>query len=350
MLRPATGLLALILLVAGPAAPAAAAPLEGPRLAISTFSDGPGGEDESQEVITTGPLGEDPQRLLGGRGALIGDDLSWSAAGDKLAFPVSGVKSAASGPYGEGWPVVAVADLGARTARSYSQAFLNAGDPVMAPDGASVVFQRLKLVKELAGGEDVLLKSAIWSLDLEHGSVRRLSRWRLGSFLEPTSFSPDGSTLAAGLIDRRGQRAVAVDLRTYRLTPLVRDAEEPIYSPDGSSLAFLRLEDKTPNELPSHPVSELWVARADGSGAIRLLRRKGYISFPSWDPSSSRLSFTVDPPAEATGDLEPEFGNKVMAINADGTCLTKVFSRPETTLYGSSWQPGPGRGAGPIAC
>jgi WD40-like Beta Propeller Repeat len=322
----------------------------GPRLTISAFSDGPGGEDESQEVITTGPLGEDPQRLLGGRGALIGEDLSWSAAGDLLGFSVSGVKSTASGAYGDGWPVVAVANLDTGRVRAYPRAFLDAGDPVTAPDGASVVFQRLKVVKTSPDGEDPLFKSAIWSLDVKHGSVRRLTKWRLGSFLEPSSYSTDGSTLVAELRDRKGLRAVAIDLRSRRLTPLVREASEPTFSADGSRLAFVRLKDRTPNSLPSHPVSELWVARADGSEAKRLLRRKAYISFPSWDPSDSRLSFTVNPPAEATGDLEPEFGNEVMAINTDGTCLTKVFSEPKTTVYGSAWQPGTGREAGPISC
>jgi len=295
-------------------------------------------------------MGEDPQRLLGGRDALIGGGVSWAAAGDILAFSVSGVESTASGPYGEGWAVVAVANLGTGRGRAYPRAFLNAGDPVMAPDGTSVVFQRFKLVKELPGRENFLLKSAIWSLDVRSGSVRRLTKWRLGSFLEPSSFSADGSILAAELRDRRGLRAVAIDLRSRRLTPLAREASQPIFSADGSSLAFVRLHDKTPNSLPSHPVSELWVARADGSGAERLLRRKGYITSPSWDPSGSRLSFTVDPPAEATGDLEPEYGNKVMAINADGTCLTKVFSEPRTTVYVSAWQPGLGREAGPISC
>jgi Tol biopolymer transport system component len=348
VLRPALVLLLLAALVAALAAPAGAALPEGPRLAISTSSNG--GEEGRQEVITTGSSGEDPQRLLGGPGAWIGDSLSWSAAGDKLAFPAFGVDSTAAGPYGEGWPVVAVTRLDTGRVKIYPRAFLNAGDPVFAPDGHLIVFQRLKLVKELPGRENLLLKSAIWSLDVETGSVRRLTKWRLGSFLEPSSYSPDGSTLAAELRDRRGLRAVALDLGTRRLTPLVPEASEPTYSADGSRLAYVRLTDKTPNALPAHPVSELWVASADGSGAKRLLRRKGYISFPSWDPSGSRLSFTSNPPAEATGDLEPEFGNKVMAINADGTCLTKVFSKPSTTVYGSAWVPGAGREAGPIVC
>ncbi len=329
---------------------AAAATPEGPRLAISIFESGPGEEGGSDEVITTGPSGDDPQRLLGGTGALIGDALSWSADGSRVAFTAPGVESTASGPYGTGWPVVGVVRADGSGARVFRRAFLNGGEPVMAPDGGSVVFQRLKLVKELPGSENLLLKSAIWSLDVKHGTVRRLTRWRLAVFLNPVSFSPDGSTLAAEFIGRGKHDAMAIDLHGHVRSPLARKAQEPTYSPDGTRLAFVRERNTSGNKLPERPISELWVARADGSAAKRLQRVKGYISFPSWDPSGSRLSFTRNPPAEGTGGLEPEFGNKVMEINADGTCLTKVFSDPEVTVYGSAWQPGVGREAGPISC
>ncbi|HET7589332.1 MAG TPA: hypothetical protein VFK14_03975 [Solirubrobacterales bacterium] len=43
-------------------------------------------------------------------------------------------------------------------------------------------------------------------------------------------------------------------------------------------------------------------------------------------------------------------GDALMAINADGTCLKRVYADRETTLYGAVWQPGAGREAGPIAC
>jgi Tol biopolymer transport system component len=334
------------------AALAGAAEPEGPRLAISVSTDGPGAEDEGSEVITISPSGEDPRRLIGGPGALIGDALSWSADGALLAFSSSGVDSTASGPFGTGWSVVGVVKADGSAPRVFPRAFLNAGEPVLAPDGSTVAFQRLKLVKVLAR-ESYLFKSSIWMLDVENGSVRRLTRWRLASFLEPISYSPDGSTLVAVRSDRRGSRIVAVDLRSIRsrrLARLARDASEPTYSSDGTKLAFVR--SKTRHfELPKRdrPVSELWVARADGGGAKRILRRKGFISFPSWDPSGSRLAFTRNPPG-FTGSLEPEPGNRVMAINADGTCLTRVFTDPDLTVYGTAWQPGIGRGAGPIAC
>jgi len=346
--------LVLVAVLLGLAIPAGAATSEGPRLAISVSTDGPGAEGEGSEVIATGPSGEDPQRLAGGPGASIGDALSWSADGNRLSFGVSGVKSTASGPFGTGWQVVGVTEVDGGPVRVFPRAFLNAGEQVIAPDGRSVAFQRIKVVKTPPGSDSPLFKSSIWLLDVGAGSVRRLTRWRFAGFLEPISYSPDGSALVAVLFDSPGPRLVAIDLGSLRSRPLAslgRDDYEPIYSPDGSRLAFVRL--KYPHNsklLPARPVSELLVARADGSGARPVLRRKGYISFPNWDPSGSRLAFTRNPPAEGTDLLEPEPGNEVMAINADGTCLTRVFTDPDLTLYDSAWQPGPGREAGRIAC
>jgi hypothetical protein len=339
--------LVLVALLLGLTAQAGAAPPDGPRLAIIA-SNG-----EVSGVITVGPSGEERQVLLEDRDYWsIGDRLSWAAEGGVFAFAASGdFPDPSSKAFGTGWPVVAMARADGGS-RAFPRVFLNAGDPVMAPDGASIVFQRIKLVKELPGRESYLFKSSIWSLDVKDGSVRRLTRWRLADFLEPSSYSPDGSTLLVESFGYRLEEGVmALDLRSRRLSLLARKASEATYSSDGTRLAFVR-EKVRRFQLPKpdRPTSELWVARADGGGAKRLLRKKGYISTPSWDPSGSRLTFTSNPPAEATGGLESEPGNEVMAINADGTCLSRLYTDPELTLYGSAWQPGIGREAGPILC
>jgi Tol biopolymer transport system component len=337
------GVALTLLALSGLVAQTDAATPAGPRLAV--LVDGvEGPSTKTQEgytsvLSTIGPGGEEPSILIT---QPLGNQPSWSADGSLLALSATGDR----------WPVVAVDDQGRGRLKFYPRAFLNAGgDPVISPDGRTVVFERVNLVKVLPGRESYLFKSSIWSLSVRDGSVKRLTPWRLAASLDPSSYSPDGSTLAVESFgDRVVDGVVAINLRSLHVSRLARNASEPTYSSDGTRLAFVRLKIRR-FELPKpdRPVSELWVARADGSGAKRLLRRKGFISFPSWDPSSSRLTFTRNPPNFASS-LEPEPGNKVMAINADGTCLTKVFSDPELTLYGTAWQPGIGREAGPISC
>jgi Tol biopolymer transport system component len=303
----------------GTALPVQAASPEGPRITVLATGFG---ADGGQDIVAIGPNGESPQSMITEAG---GRRPSWSADGSLLTFGAYGMGS------GE---VVGVVEADEPGIRFFRRAALE-GDPVMAPDGRTVAYPH---------------KDAIWLLNLMSGSVRRAPSFRLQEAFEPSSFSPDGLKLA-GTVGWGESNAVAVDLRTGRTSLLAREASEPVYSPDGSEVAFIRWKNwRLIDDDGSPPIEELRVTRVGTFPRSRLLLRSHkLLAWPSWDPSGRRLAFTRTRVIE-NGYESPMKGDALMAINADGTCLKKVYSDPETTLYGSAWQPGPGREAGPISC
>ena len=136
-------------------------------------------------------------------------------------------------------------------------------------------------------------------------------------------------------------------------TVLAQNAEEPTYSPDGTRLALTvtskRITIRRKGVSLTFTPTELAVAAADGSGLTKLTQTRNLEVAPSWDPSGQRIAYTLLSPTLK----EESFlgaGDSIMEINADGSCRTKVLSVPKVTLFGATWQPGPGREAGPISC
>jgi Tol biopolymer transport system component len=309
--------------LAGVASPVRAAIADGPQITVlAHVSDDPG-----LDIITMGPNGESAQAVIREAGW---SRPSWSADGNLLAF---------GGYGGLHREVVAVAAVNGPGLRFYGRASLEeGGNPVMAPDGHTAAY---------------LHKGSIWLLNVISGSVRRATPWRLQAPFEPSSFSPDGSKLAGTIFAGAGiSSAVAVDLRTGRTSLLANEASEPVYSPDGSEVAFIRWKNWRRSWVDdgSPPIDELRVTRVGTFPRSRLLRRSHkLVAWPSWDPSGQRLLFTRTRVVE-NGYDDPEKGDALMSINADGTCLKRVYTDRETTLYGAAWQPGLGREAGSISC
>jgi Tol biopolymer transport system component len=226
VIRRALGLVGVVTLLLAVAPVGVAQAPEGPRLAIVVG-------DHAKEVVTTGPLGEDLRQLVDPDYVGPGYRPSWSADGSRLAFTAN--------VYPDDDPVLGVVDADGGNLRMFPRARLEFGEQVIAPDGRSIAFARLEFVK-MRPGKNYLAKSSIWSFDLGNRSVRRLTRWRLADLLIPSSYSPDGSTLAATSLSSKGLRAVSVDLASGHTSLLAREALEPVYSPDGFQLRLRALE------------------------------------------------------------------------------------------------------------
>lgn len=319
------------------ALPVRAAAPEGARLAVLVDDLR---DERGADIVTMDPAGGSRQALI--RGASWSRP-SWAADGSLLALSSTGRWKGT---------VVAVAEADGSGLRFYPRASLEGSDAVMAPDGRTVAYARAVLVKVLPGRENYLYKSSIWILDVKTGGVRRETPWRLQTAFEPSSFSPDGSKLAVTMYDRRGLRAVAVDLGSGRTSLLGDDGLAPSYSPDGSEVAFIRWKNWRASGVDDQapPIDELRIAPVGSPSSSRLLlRRHGLLAEPSWDPSGSRLAF-ISSRVYENGETNPQEGDKLMSVNADGSCLTTVFSRPEIVVSSPAWQPGLGREAGPISC
>jgi TolB protein len=340
---------ALTLAVTGAAS--AAAP-DGPRLALTVWRAKPA----RLALLTVEPSGAGRQKVVeGGLGGRVGPSPfggpSWSPDGSLMAFSGQSRKVKTR--------IFLIAADGSNLREvPGTRGALN---PVFSADGRMLAFARSRLYEPPFDPKhplesilrDGFFGTTTWLLDLATGQQRRLFRWRDGLHVEPSSFSPDGSVLALSRSSRRGSEAIALRLADGKVTVLARNAEEPVYSPDGSRIAFVSYRDRNVTEGFGEPVlaSELYVRSAAGGRPQRLTRTHDWQeASPSWDPSGERLAYTqsTSPEPIALG-----FTNVIRQINADGTCRRIVFGKRRSNgagLYGPAWQPGPGREAGRIPC
>jgi Tol biopolymer transport system component len=356
MVRRALGLgVVAAVLIALPISTGRSAP-EGASLAMVGWSRRP----VSFDLISTDQSGTLRHTLLS-RGLLglpapyPGDAPSWSPDGSLLAFTalVGTVhKRYYTGPRTKIF-VVSAEGTGLRPVPGTA----NGASPVFAPDGRTIAFavQRHRPRPHRRGGGNATSESeAVWITDLEGTTKRQVTPWRNGLKMVPSSFSPDGTRLAATRVARAGiGEAVTIRLKGGKMVVLARNALHPVYSPDGSEVAYLGGHFRTARTRHGKTratLTDLFTMRADGTGSQRLTRTPKAVEIaPSWDPSGRRLAFTrLGNPLTAPGARA--LGGDVMEVNADGSCLTKILPSRDVAYFGATWQPGPGREAGPITC
>jgi len=329
---------ALILLAAGPAT--ADLP-EGPRIAFTEEAF-----DSHDAHLRTAAVDGTDVRSLGSprsvaRAELVpGLPFAWSPDGNTIA--IEGFRAGKVQIF-----VASVADGVFRVVPGTEDGI----SPALSPDGRTLAFRRSRMRSPAGRSYE---STSIWTVDLASGGRRQVTRWRNGLHLVPGSFSPDGSSLVASRLDQHrgdGPEVVSVDLATGRATEIVGHGLFPVYSPDGSKIAFLRrqLVKIHPRRGPSYTeISfDLFIAGADGSGVRRLSRTPLENEFwPSFDPSGERLAFSILPGESST----PDVAERVDQMNVDGSCRGTLLSRPGSNILIAAWRPGPGRAAGRIAC
>ena len=297
-------------------------------------------------IYTTSPLGGAEQRLTDfpARG-----QMSWSPDGKWLA--VSSLTSESSGIFllpvegGEPRQISNPKPLGFDVAPSFSRdgrllAYAACFGPVRlyscditaqdlnsayAPQGSPrrISDHAISLVRGMAWSHDG--ESLI--SDGEVGAYMRRYLWRIGAHGHgpPQRIELAGPNAASPSVAPTGNhmvfssRASSPDIWRYQIgggmEPLIvssLDDRSPQFSPDGTKIVFA--SDRSGEAL------EIWLARADGSGAVQMTNRLGrHQGSPSWSPDGRWIAF----------DSQGQDGHwDIYVVNASGGMPRRITFEP----------------------
>jgi TolB protein len=97
----------------------------------------------------------------------------------------------------------------------------------------------------------------------------------------------------------------------------------PVYSPDGSKIAFISARSGLP---------QVWVMNADGSSSVQLTSGAPKGQVPDWSPDGNQIAYQ----SMATGNGD------IYVMNADGSNPRQVTATPQME-FGTSWSPDGGQ-------
>ena len=143
-----------------------------------------------------------------------------------------------------------------------------------------------------------------------------------------TSWSPDGSALLVST----EQRDLNSEIYTFtpegvqidRLTFDFAWDAMPYWSPDGSSIAFMRGDPDS---------SDLYMMSSDGTDVTRLTDYDGYEHSPSWSPDGERIAFVRGhQDTRAFGE-----SGELWVVGSDGSDATLLLDQ---SIWQPDWSPG----------
>ncbi len=186
--------------------------------------------------------------------------------------------------------------------------------------------------------------SGLWLLDADGRHPRRLVDVQAGHLVVAPSWSPDGRTIAFARCpyvepDTRGfiENTCAVFTVSpdgTRLRELAERSSQPVFSPDGRSIAFVSDRDEhgrlAKGEDEEAFANELYVMDANGGNERRLTESESIDeTTPAWSPDGSRIAFTREGPVR--------FSKQLMLVRADGSCPTTLIGDASDARIGAPW-------------
>jgi dipeptidyl aminopeptidase/acylaminoacyl peptidase len=208
------------------------------------------------------------------------------------------------------------------------------------PDGTKILFSSTRYdpsIGQCTPGDphEFGCPTDIYVMGADGSNVTRLTDDPLPEFMPV--WSPDGSRIA---FVREADPVPAAFTGIYTMNPDGSDVKRvsssdggsdfwPSWSPDGSRIAFaaIRKEDWG-----------IWEVNADGSNEQPILGGAiGYVKNPVWSPDGSLIAFVGNPSID---DFSPD--DALYVMRPDGTDVTPIADAPSIGVAGDiAWQPIP---------
>jgi Tol biopolymer transport system component len=296
------------------------------------------------------------QLTAGGSDSGLNSPPAWSPDGTKIAFESSraldGSNNSNIGFIGNIW-VINADGSSARPLTQLTATFCFRA--VWSPDGSKIAFVSGRALdgSDNANSSGASLVSNIWLMNADGSGVKPLTQLTASqSDSDEPVWSPDGSKIAftsSRALDGSNSANNAGNVWVMNadgsgakpLTQLTASGVinfEPVWSRDGTKIAFASSR-ALDGSNASNGSLNIWVMNADGSGAKPLtqLTATTLSDQPVWSPDSSKIAFASSRALDGSNNANPNETRNIWIVNADGSgakALTQI-----TALGAESGQP-----------
>jgi Tol biopolymer transport system component len=293
--------------------------------------------------------GSGPRPLTRRTDGSFDDELVWSPDGNRLAFlssrPLNGGNGAPNTAFNL-W-VMNADGSGATPLTRLTNLNVSSYGLAWSPDGRKIVFNS-NIALDGSDAVTANFTQNIWLANTDGTGATPLTRLD-GTFAGAAlpGWFPNGSKIvftSGGAFDGSNTAGPTFNLWVMNadgsgatpLTMFVNAANmQPVFSPDGTKLAFLSsraLDGSDGSDVPLGASTNLWVAATDGSGATPLTRYTAGSDLVEgtgifWSPDGKKIAFTSSGALDGSSAVNTNSTDNVWLANADGS-----GARPLTRL------------------
>jgi len=204
---------------------------------------------------------------------------------------------------------------------------------VIKSDGSGAI----PLTKLTAAG--VSNSNAVWSPDGKKLAFVAVRAFDGSNAMQTDSSGQPSFTANVWVMNADGSGAMPLTRLTASSVLLTGN---PVWSPDSTRVAYAsnRALDGS-DALNQFGNSNIWVARADGSGAQPLttlnVQSGGTMRSPAWSPDGGKIIFASDLALSGSGIANP--ADNIWVINADGSGLQPLTRLTNVSVSAPLWSP-----------